>query len=101
MKQWILNEIKKLKLTFAADFMAAPVKKAFIHGFEVPGKYQVQQAFVQDMKMFINLAMMKDPLTMEDEKDKTQEKFAKLLKDIDALEGDASGSEFDQEISDS
>ena len=101
MRQWILNEIKKLKLTFANDYLAAPVKKAFVNGFEVPGKYQVQQAFVQNMKMFINLAMMKDPLTMQDEKDKTQEKFAKLLKDLDALEDDASGSEFDQEISDS
>jgi len=101
MNKWILREIKKLKLTFAAEFLAAPVKKAFIHGFEVPGKYQVQQAFVQDMKMFINLAMMKDPLTMQSDKGKTQEKFAQLLKDLDALEGDASGSEFDQEISDS
>ncbi len=101
MNKWILNEIRKLKLAFAQDYLDAPVKKGFIHGMEIPGKYQVQQAFVQDMKMFINLAMMQDPLTSKVEKGERQKKLAKLLKHLQEVEGDIAGSEFDQEINDS
>ena len=102
MKQWILNEIKKLKFAYIHESIAAPVKSTNLYGQWIPTKRDLQTAFVANMRTLINVALMKDPLTLSVEKDKTDQKFNDLMKSLDAFdEADSNESELDNEINNS
>ena len=101
-KLWCLNEISKLKFAFVRETIDAPMKFARIYGQDIPTKYDLQRAFVANMKVIINVALMKDPLSLQAEKDGRDAAFQDMMNSVDAFTETTSGmSELDQEISES
>ena len=101
-KKWCLHEISKLKFAFVRETIDAPMKFSRIYGQDIPTKYDLQKAFVANMKVIINVARMKDPLSLEAEKDGRDAAFQDVMRSLDSFqEADSNASELDNEIDNS
>ena len=101
-KKWCLHEIDKLKFAFVKETIDAPMKFRRIYGQDIPTKYDLQTAFVANMKVIINVALMKDPLSLQAEKDGRDDAFQDMMNSLDTFTEKTRGaSELDQEISQS
>ena len=91
----LLIAIDKLKKAFIASYLAAPMRREFVFGQNVPGKRDVQREFVMNLKALISVYTMKIP-TADSGKESN---ISELLDVLDKMDS-GSGNELEDEVND-